>query len=177
MRAIRVASAALLGVTALTFCAPAAVASSDTPVTPFGFSVVPSTVAPGDKVALLLERDHGGCKGSATVMSGVFDTAVIPPRRSQTTVGVDWDAKPGAVYQVKFTCDGVSGTTGLTIDGGRPAGSRPLPLHPDRGVHAGEGGSLAGLDVKELGIGALLIAGSIGAAYHFSLRRTGDDGA
>jgi hypothetical protein len=177
MRAIRVASAALLGMTALTFCAPAAVANSDTTVTPFGFSVVPSTVDPGDQVTLLLERDHGGCKGSATVMSGVFDTAIIPPRRSQTTVVVDWDAKPGAVYQVTFTCDGVSGSTGLTISGGRPGGSRPVPLHPDRGVHAGEGGSFAGLDVKELGIGALLIAGSIGAAYHFSLRRTGDDGA
>ena len=55
------------------------------------------------------------------------------------------------------------------------------PLQPDRqiprGVHAGEGGSIAGFDLKELGIGAALIAGSVGAAYHFSRRRTGEDGA
>ncbi|MFE3031724.1 hypothetical protein ACFXKY_08735 [Streptomyces canus] len=177
MRAIRVASAALLGVTALTLSAPAAVAKGDNDITPFGFSVVPSTVAPGGEVALLLERDHGGCTGSATVTSGVFDTITIPPRKSQATVVVDWDARPGAVYRVTFTCDGVSGSTGLTIAGGRPVGPTPVPLNPDRGVRAGEGGSFAGFDVKELGMGALLIAGSVGAAYYFSRRRAGEDGA
>ncbi|MFF1724100.1 hypothetical protein [Streptomyces sviceus] len=177
MRAIRVASAALLGVTALALSAPAAVATGDTDITPFGFSVVPSTIAPGGQVALLLERDHGGCKGSATVTSGVFDTVTIPPFKSYATAGVDWDAKPGAVYRVTFTCDGVSGSTGLTIAGGRRGGPTPVPLNPDRGAHAGAGGSIADFDAKELGIGALLIAGSIGAAYHFSRRRTGDDGA
>ncbi|MFJ6386393.1 hypothetical protein ACIQJT_02165 [Streptomyces sp. NPDC091972] len=176
MRAIRVASAALLGVTALALCAPAAVAEGDTDITPFGFSVVPSTVAPGGQVALVLERD-GGCRGTATVTSGLFDTVIIPPRRNLSTVAVDWDARPGAVYQVAFTCDGASGTTGLTITGGHPDGPTPTPLRPDRGVHAGEGGSLADFDAKELGIGALLIAGSIGAAYHFSRRHAGDEGA
>jgi hypothetical protein len=177
MRAIRVASAALLGVTALTFSAPAAVATGDTTVTPFGFSVLPSTVAAGGQETLLLERNHGGCKGSASVTSAVFDTRTIPPHKSQATVVVDGDARPGAVYQVTFTCDGVHGSTGLTIAGGRPVGPTPVPLDPNRGVHAGEGGSLAGFDVKELGMGALLSAVSIGAAYHFSRRRTGDDGA
>ncbi|MET7733102.1 hypothetical protein ABZT02_17285 [Streptomyces sp. NPDC005402] len=177
MRAIGVASAALLGVTALTFSAPAAVAKGDTDITPFGFSVVPSTVDAGSQVALLLERNHDGCKGSATVTSAVFDTVIIPPRKSYATAGVDWDAKPGAVYRVTFTCDGVSGSTGLTIAGGRPTGPTPVPLNPHRGVHAGAGGSIAGFDAKELGMGALLIAGSIGAAYHFSRRRSGDDGA
>jgi hypothetical protein len=177
MRAIRVASAALLGMTALTLSAPAAVAKGDNPITPFGVSVLPSTVAAGDQVTLLLERNHGGCKGSATVTSAVFDTITIPPHKSQATVVVDWDARPGAVYQVTFTCDGVNASTSLTVAGGRPVGPTPVPLDPNRGVHAGEGGSFAGFDVKELGMGALLIAGSIGAAYHFSRRRAGDDGA
>ncbi|MFF4056056.1 hypothetical protein ACFYZ8_15000 [Streptomyces sp. NPDC001668] len=175
MRAIRVASAALLGMTALTFSAPAAVAKSDT-ITPFGFSVLPSTIAAGGQVTLLLERDHGGCKGSATVTSAVFDTITIPSHKSQAVAVVDWDARPGAVYRVTFTCDGVSGSTGLTIAGGRPVGPTPVPLNPDRGVHAGEGGSFAGLDLKELGMGALLIVGSVGAAYHLARRRTGEDG-
>lgn len=177
MRAIRVASAALLGVTALTFSAPAAVAKGDNNITPFGFSVLPSTIAAGGQVTLILERDHGGCKGSATVTSGVFDTITIPSHKSQATAVVDWDAKPGATYQVTFTCDGVSGSTGLTIAGGRPVGPTPEPLYPGRGVHAGEGGSLAGFDLKEIGMGAALIVGSIGAAYRFSRRRTGEDGA
>ncbi|MET7686829.1 hypothetical protein ABZT06_02340 [Streptomyces sp. NPDC005483] len=177
MRAIRVASAALLGVTALAFSAPAAVATGDTTITPFGFSVLPSTIAAGGQVALLLERNHGGCKGPATVTSAVFDTVTIPSHKSYATTGVDRDAKPGAVYQVTFTCDGVSGSTGLAIAGGRPVGPTPVPLNPGRGVHAGAGGSIAGFDAETLGMGALLIVGSIGAAYYFSRRRAGDDGA
>ncbi|MHC3467495.1 hypothetical protein ACYF6T_02160 [Streptomyces sp. 7R007] len=172
MRAIRVASAALLGAGALVCSAPAAVAGN---VTPFGFSVLPSTIAAGGQVTLQLDRD-GGCRGAATVTSAVFDTVTIAQGRSSATAKVDWDAKPGAVYQVTFTCDGVSGSTDLTIAGGRPVGPTPVP-NPHRGVHAGQGGSIAGFDGKEIGLGAALIAGSVGAAYHFSRRRTGADGA
>ncbi|MCI3278007.1 hypothetical protein [Streptomyces cylindrosporus] len=176
MRAIRVASAALLGACALAVSAPAAVAGN---ITPFGFSVLPSTIAAGGQVTLQLNRD-GGCKGPATVTSAVFDTVTIPTGQSSRTAMVDWDAKPGAVYQVTFTCDGVSGSTDLTIAGGRPVGPTPVPINPvspNRGVHAGEGGSIAGFDLREIGLGAALIAGSVGAAYHFSRRRTGQDGA
>jgi len=182
MRAIRVASAALLGISALALSAPVAVARGDGNhnITPFGFSVLPSTIAAGGQVTLRLDRDQGGCKGSATVSSGVFDTVRISPGQSSATAMVDWDARPGAVYQVTFTCDGVSGSTGLTIASGR-TNNDIQPLQPaqqiPRGVHAGEGGSIAGFDLKELGIGAALIAGSVGAAYHFSRRRTGEDGA
>jgi hypothetical protein len=181
MRAIRVASAALLGISALALSAPVAVAKGDGNhnITPFGFTVQPQTIAAGGQVTLQLDRDQGGCKGSATVSSGVFDTARISPGQSSATAMVDWDARPGAVYQVTFTCDGVSGSTGLTIASGR-TNNNIQPLQPSqqmpRGVHAGEGGSIAGFDLKELGIGAALIAGSVGAAYHFSRRRTGEDG-
>ncbi|MEV0170449.1 hypothetical protein AB0I00_04885 [Streptomyces sp. NPDC050803] len=176
MRAIRVASAALLGVTALTFTAPAALAKGDDNITPFGFSVLPSTIAAGGQVTLRLDRDNGGCKGSATVTSAVFDTITIPSHSSQATAVVDWDAKPGAMYRVTFACDGISGSTSLTIAGGRPT-HQPVPQpFPPGGVHAGEGGSSAGFDLKEIGLGAALIAGSVGAAYHLSRRRTGEDG-
>ncbi|MEU1037996.1 hypothetical protein ACFYP4_11335 [Streptomyces sp. NPDC005551] len=175
MRAIGVASAALLGVTALTLTAPTATAGEEErDITPFGFSVQPSTVAAGGQVTLLLRRD-GGCKGNATVSSGVFDTVTIPHRQSSATATVDRDAKPGAVYQVTFTCDGVSGHTDLGIAAGHPDGpSRPLaPVH--QGVKAGIGGSVAGFDVQQIGLGAALIAGSVGAAWYVSRRRaTGD---
>lgn len=192
MRAIRVASAVLLGATALTSCVPAASAGN---ITPFGFSVEPPTVAPGGQVTLRVDRAGGGCKGPATVSAPVFDTVTIPPDRSSARAVVDWDAKPGAVYQVSFACDGVSGTTGLTI-AGRPGpspspsgsttpGPHPTPTSghsvppgpPKKGVHAGEGGSFGGLDLREIGLGTALILGSVGAAYHFSRRRGGEEGA
>ncbi|MFR0355730.1 hypothetical protein [Streptomyces sediminimaris] len=182
MRAIRVASAALLGAGALALSAPAAVAGDvarddNHGITPFAFSVLPSTVAAGGHVSLHVNRD-GDCKGPATVRSAVFDTVVIPPRQSWGTAVVDRDARPGAMYKVTFTCDGASGSTDLTIAGGRPrhptpvpVDPRPVPLTPHRGVQAGEGGSIAGFDLKEIGMGAALIAGSLAAAYHFSRRR------
>ncbi|MFE6337037.1 hypothetical protein ACFVP3_03655 [Streptomyces sp. NPDC057806] len=176
MRAIRVASAALLGLTALTCTAPAALAQGEENITPFGFSVLPSTIAAGGQVTLVLDRD-GGCKGPATVTSGVFDTVTIPARHSRATAVVDWDARPGATYAVTFTCEGVSGSTDLTIAGGRTPTHRPEPLqHPHKGVHAGGGGSFAGFDLQEIGLGAALIAGALGTAYHLSRKRTSEDG-
>ena len=62
MRAIRVASAALLGAGALAFSAPAAVAK-DTDITPFGFSVLPSTVARGRTGDPAAGPQRGGCQG------------------------------------------------------------------------------------------------------------------
>ncbi|MFF0200645.1 hypothetical protein [Streptomyces sp. NPDC005017] len=174
MRAIRVASAALLGATALACFAPAAAAEGGHDITPFGFSVLPSTIAAGGQVTLRVDRD-GGCRGKVTVTSGVFDTVHIKPHHSEATATVDWDAKPGVMYRVTFTCDGVSGSTDLTVAGGRPNHHTPVPLTPPYGVHAGEGGTFGGFDLKEIGLGAALIAGSIGAAYHFSRRRTGEE--
>ncbi|MFJ3670148.1 hypothetical protein ACIPSE_27205 [Streptomyces sp. NPDC090106] len=178
MRAIRVASAALLGMTALTLAAPVA-AAGDVGVTAFRFNVVPSTIAAGGQVTLQVDRSNGDCTGKVIVSSGVFDTVSIKPSQSSRTATVDWDAKPGAVYDVKFTCDGNTASVGLTIAGGRVNPTTPpYPYpYPDRGVHAGEGGTIGGFDLKEIGLGAALIAGSVGAAYHFSRRRTGEDGA
>jgi hypothetical protein len=177
MRAIRVASAALLGVTTLGCSVPSALATGDENITPYGFSVLPSTIAAGGQITLRVDRDRGGCKGTVTVSSGVFETVSIRPGHSSGTAVVDWDAKVGAVYRVTFTCDGVSGSTDLAIAGGRPDGPTPAPVTPPHGVHAGEGGSLGGFDLKEIGLGTALIAGSIGAAYRLSRRRTGEDGA
>ncbi|WP_406176366.1 hypothetical protein [Streptomyces sp. NBC_00996] len=178
MHAIRVASAALLSVTALTFLAPVAVADDgdDHNVTPFGFGVQPSTISAGGRVGLLLNND-GGCKGGATVSSGVFDTVTIRPGQSSATATVDRDAKPGAVHEVTFTCDGVSGHTELTIGAGRQ-GDDPTPdaVPVERGVRAGVGGSAGGFDLKEIGLGTALITGSVGAAWYMARRRgTADD--
>ncbi|MEU0586746.1 hypothetical protein [Streptomyces sp. NPDC006132] len=175
MRAIRVASAVLLGAGALTSCVPAADAAIRTD---FGFAVEPSTVAAGGRVTLRVERNEA-CRGEAAVSSPVFDVVTIPPGKSSATAVVDWDAERGAVYDVEFVCDESSGTARLTIAGGRPTHHpTPHPTHHHRhpkGVHAGEGGTFAGLDLKEIGLGAALIAGALGAAHHFSRRRTDED--
>ncbi|GAA3208785.1 hypothetical protein MTQ10_28040 [Streptomyces sp. XM83C] len=183
MRAIRVASAALLGLGTLALSCPPAVAGAaaaqrDDNITPFGFSVAPTTISAGGQVSLRLERGQGGCKGTATVTSGIFSTVTIRPGHNSATTQVDYDAKAGASYRVTFTCDGVSGWTDLAIaDGGGRTNPTPAPYPVPRGVHAGEGGSAGGFDAKEIGLGAALVAGSVGVAWHLARRRDGQDGA
>ncbi|MFF5044204.1 hypothetical protein [Streptomyces nigra] len=179
MRAIRVASAALLGVSALVVSAPAAHASGDS--SGFWARVVPGTVEPGGRVRL----HANGCDQSVTVSSGVFDTVVIPRWRTTARVTVDRDARRGAVYEVSFYCGTFWQSADLRIAGGRPdPHPRPdhpdhpgHPDHPDKGVKAGAGGSLAGFDLKEIGLGAALITGAIGTAYHLSRRRADESDA
>ncbi|WP_328492532.1 hypothetical protein OHS59_07090 [Streptomyces sp. NBC_00414] len=176
MHAIRVASAALLGMTALTLATPVAVAEGDGDqerdrnITSFGFNVSPSTIAAGGRVTLSVN----GCKKEAKVSSGVFDTVTLHKGQSTASATVDWDARPGAVYEVTFQCGHESGHTDLTIATGRPDDPTHPPVH--RGVKAGVGGSAGGFDLGEIGLGAALIAGSVGAAYHWSRRRTGEQG-
>lgn len=175
MPAIRVASAALLGVTALACFAPAAAASDDDNhyVMSNGYRVLPSTVAAGGEVVLQVDRATSGCRSSVKVTSGVFDAVVIPKGSTSAAAQVDWDAEPGVSYRVTFACGGVSAVKELTI-----AAVRPDPVHPrpPGGVHAGEGGTAAGFDLQEIGLGAALIAGSVAAAYRLARRRTGEDG-
>ncbi|MEU6733398.1 hypothetical protein ABZ929_09345 [Streptomyces physcomitrii] len=172
MRAIRVASAALLGATALALTTPAAVAAPPRGKERFEVEVSPSTVAAGGEVKLTAS----GCKGRTKVHSGVFDTVVIEAGDNSATTEVDWDARKGATYSVTFSCErGITRTAELTIAEGRP--EEPLvppgehPRHPDHGVDAGFGGTIGGLDLGELGFGALLVVGTLGTAYHFTRRR------
>ncbi|MGW8066130.1 hypothetical protein ACVV2G_28605 [Streptomyces ziwulingensis] len=173
MRAIPAASVALLGTAALSACVPAgaAVGGGST----FGFTVHPATVAPGGEVTLGVGRGAGGCHGRVTVESPVFDTVIVPRHESSATARVDRDAGRGTVHQVTFTCGGRTGTVNLTIAGGHSHHPSGEPRHP-KGVHAGEGGSAAGFDAKEIGLGLALVAGAVGAAYHLARRRSGEDG-
>ncbi|MEV0318025.1 hypothetical protein ACIBKX_07160 [Streptomyces sp. NPDC050658] len=178
MRAIRVASATVLAATALALGAPTASAAiSDDPggsnnITSFGFRVTPSTIAAGGQVTLSVD----GCQGDTTVTSGVFDDAHIPKGQQSVNAQVFPDAKPGAMYEVTFDCKGEKGTTDLTIATGRPT-SHPT-VHPTAPVHhgvkAGVGGSLGGLDLHEIALGGVLIVGTLGTAYYWTRRRTGD---
>ncbi|MBC9713818.1 hypothetical protein H9Y04_14700 [Streptomyces sp. TRM66268-LWL] len=142
----------------------------DNNITSYGFSVTPSTIAAGGQVTLKVD----GCSDTATASSGVFDTVRISPGQSATAT-VDWDAKPGAMYTVTFSCKGETGTTNLTIASGS-GGWTHQPTNPPihHGVKAGIGGSLADLDFGEIAFGAVLIAGALGSALHFARRRPAD---
>ena len=190
MRAIRIASAALLSAAALGLgAAPTALAEENEPnITSFGFSVTPATVAPGGTVTLTSD----GCEvPSVTVTSGVFDTVTLSEGRSGTAT-VDVDAKAGARYEITFDCKGERGTTNLTI--GPPTGPGHDPGHdpgkitgPDtspgahKGVKAGFGSEAGatdeGLGATELVTGVLLIAGALGAAVVLTRRRGADGSA
>jgi hypothetical protein len=161
MRALRAASAALLGVAPLALTAPPAAAAMAVNTTQFNFTVTPSTVAPGGRVTLTA----GGCPRTATASSGVFDSVTIPPNGSATAT-VDRDAKPGAVYSVSFACGTALASLDLTISGGtsRPT-VRSTAVAPS-GVRGGLGGSIGGLNTGEIAAGtALVVAAATGVIY------------
>lgn len=199
MGAIRTSPTALLGAAAagalLVFgavAAPAASAAEAAPITSFGFAITPSTVAPGGQVVLSVT----GCDAAfATVSSGVFDTVSID-RGKTARVTVDRDARRGAQYSVSFTCAGETGSADLTITGGtgKPTTSSTVGSRTSAGVGTGRstgasagtgtgasrstvlgvrgglGGSVAGLDPLELGVGAGLVLGGL-VGLGFALRR------
>ncbi|MFJ3974049.1 hypothetical protein [Streptomyces sp. NPDC090021] len=157
-------------------------------VTSFGFTITPSTVAPGGQVVLAVS----GCNAAySTASSGVFDTVSIA-RGQSVRATVDRDARPGALYSVSFTCNGETGSADLTIAGGtttpttsstrtatatnratNPAVA-PLTTTSARGVRGGLGGSVAGMNPVELGVGAgLFLAAAGGTAYALRRRATG----
>ncbi|MFD5752953.1 hypothetical protein [Streptomyces sp. NPDC127033] len=185
MRAIGATTTALLGVAALAPTAPTAAAAVHGGATPFGFTVTPSTVAPGGRVTLGVTN----CASSATVSSAVFDTVTVPSGRTAAAT-VDWDAKRGAVYQVSFTCNGTTGRTNLTIAraASTPTGAptRTPTRAPTRaptvaatsaapaGVRGGLGGSVGGVGSGELATGtALVVAAAAGSAWTVRRRTEG----
>ncbi|MFF4702925.1 hypothetical protein ACWC4D_13595 [Streptomyces sp. NPDC001288] len=226
MHAIRLASAALLGIGALVLGAPAALTDDEGGgdrdagrQASFGVRVTPSTVTAGGRISLQLSRDES-CRGAATVSSDVFDTVRIPEGRDSVAATVRRDARSQTSYRVTVDCDGTRGSTELSIAGTQSSGrvddgtgvradgrtdgvtdgqsgvhtgsrtdgltddgsddltgSGTQPLQPDRGVRAGAGGSVAGFDLKEIGLGALLVTASVGTAYRIARRRAGEDGA
>ncbi|WP_328300381.1 hypothetical protein OG389_23290 [Streptomyces sp. NBC_00435] len=171
MRAIRVASVALLSTAAFALAAPVASANDGgtTPnVTSFGFTVSPATVAPGGTVTL----NATGCQEPLVkVSSGVFDAVELNEGRS-ATAKVDADAKPGAQYQVTFDCKGEKGTTTLTV-AGHPTGTGTGTTTPSKGVKAGLGGGAGGLNGTEVAAGSALLAGALGGGVLLMRRRAG----
>ncbi|MEU6928871.1 hypothetical protein [Streptomyces sp. NPDC046385] len=183
MRAIRAASAALLGAAALALAAPLAVAADGAPAVPApraprakqagDFVISPGVVAPGGRITL----SAPGCASTATASAGIFDTVTIAPGSAATAL-VDADAKRGAVYTVAFHCTGgIGGTVDLTISGGAtstPTASSTL-LTPPRGVQGGLGGSVGAMDAWTPAVGGAMVLAAV-AGVVFVVRRRAAEG-
>ncbi|MBT2525131.1 hypothetical protein J7E91_06685 [Streptomyces sp. ISL-99] len=166
MRAIRVTSAAALGLAALSLTIPAASAVDNKVPTLVG-TATPSTIAPGGQVTLSLS----GCDGEADVSSAVFDVVRISQGRPATAT-VDWDAKRGAMYRVTYTCDdGRQTFSQLTITGtARPTRTATVTRSPAGPARGGVGGSQGGMNAGEIAAGAALVVAATGGVI-FVLRR------
>ncbi|MEU7282178.1 hypothetical protein AB0A69_25880 [Streptomyces sp. NPDC045431] len=174
MRAIRAASAALLGAAALALATPAAAQQGD-------FLISPTSVQPGGRITL----SAPGCPGTAMASAGVFDTVTIPAGGSATAT-VDWDARRGAVYTVNFTCAGgspgsvdlriaMATSTPTTRSTAVPTVTRTATatVAPTRGARGGLGGSIGGWHTGQLALGTgLVVAAATGVI--FVVRRRAD---
>ncbi|WP_406457770.1 hypothetical protein OG782_34275 [Streptomyces sp. NBC_00876] len=179
MRAIRVTPVALLGAAALALTAPAVTAYAATTGGPSaggsGYTVTPSVIAPGGQVTLAAR----GCSTTATASSGVFDTVTIP-RNGSSRATVDWDAKPGAAYEVTFTCNTSPSSTAkvnLTISAATstPTTSStsstssavsPASTASPAGVQGGLGGSIDSMNSGEIVAGtALAVVAAAGTVF------------
>ncbi|MHA6758629.1 hypothetical protein [Streptacidiphilus sp. PAMC 29251] len=181
MRAARLIAGTVLTVSALSLTAPIAFAADGggtaSNVTPFAFKIFPTTVKPGGNIGLGVS----GCDaGSATASAGVFDTVKLP---STGTAGeyvgaatIDADAKPGAQYDVKFTCGSSSGTTTLTVAAATTPTTTPTAVTPTGAVKTGLGGGSNSDNSAELAAGGALAAVALGALGLTAARRrrTGD---
>ena len=177
MRAARLIAGSAVTVAALSLAAPFAMADSGggttSNVTPFAFKIFPTTVTPGSNIGLGVS----GCDAtSASASAGVFDTVNLPSTGTKGEfVGattIDSDAKPGAQYDVKFTCGSSSGTTTLTVAGST---TTTTPTTPTGAVKTGLGGGSSSVSPAELAAGAALAALALGGLGLMARRRAGDE--
>lgn len=118
-------------------------------------------IAPGGQVTLAAR----GCLTTATASSGIFDSVTIP-RGGSASATVDWDAKPGASYEVSFICNTSPTSTaeiGLTISAPTPTpGSTAIAPN---GVQ-GDLGGIGRMNAAQLvGGTALAVAATTGAVF------------
>ena len=164
-----VAAAAVVGLST-----PAAFAQGGTSsnVTSFGFSVFPTTVAPGGTVAFAAT----GCSSTATAAApALFNTVTLSGNStSQTGTTTVGSGAAAGTQTVTFTCGTESGTTPLTISAsGTSTGTSTTTTAttPTGAVATGVGGSVLTSNPLETAAGALLLAGASASGVWMVRRR------
>ncbi|MHA6758459.1 hypothetical protein [Streptacidiphilus sp. PAMC 29251] len=181
MRAARLIAGSAVALAALSMAAPIAQAAdgggTTSNVTPFAFKIYPTTVKAGGNIGLGVS----GCDAtSATASAGVFDTVTLPSTGTKGEyVGaatIDADAKPGAQYDVKFTCGSSSGTTTLTVAAATSPTTTPTTVTPTGAVKTGLGGGSNSDNSAELAAGGALAVLALGGLGLAARRRAGNHG-
>ncbi|WP_392674458.1 hypothetical protein [Streptomyces sp. LN785] len=168
MRAVRIASVALLGAVALALTAPAATPYASPRGSTTGPAVTPSVIAPGGQVTLTAQ----GCSRAAAARSDVFDSVNIPPGGSVTATVAE-DAVGDSVHEVTFICNSSPtarakvALTIATIATTAPAAGSPAP----EAVQGGLGNGIAGLNTAEAAGGAALLVVAAARAVVVTRRR------
>ncbi|MGW3498242.1 hypothetical protein [Streptomyces sp. NPDC001020] len=113
MRAIRAASVALLGLTALACTAPASAAQGGGVggITPSGTGLRPTAIDTGGRAA----PSARGCHDNAGTSSGTFETVAVSKGQDSARAVVSSVARPGNRYEVSFRCGGERNHTDLMI--------------------------------------------------------------
>ncbi|MFF7198133.1 hypothetical protein ACFZAM_31055 [Streptomyces sp. NPDC008079] len=157
-------TAALVAGTALALALAAPAARADSDLTSFGFGVSPTTVVPGGKVTLTATDCAGRATASAPALFGDVTLGKGHGPGQVATATVDGEAKPGARYDVTFTCGSQRGTAALTVAAGTTStgttstGTKPTAAVRTGAVRTGLGGDVSAPNAREILAGGVLVA-------------------
>ncbi|WP_328681073.1 hypothetical protein OG905_36030 [Streptomyces sp. NBC_00322] len=174
MRAIRVASLALIGTAALALGAPAALADDGSSITSFGSTLPPTTAAPGDTETLNATECEAEYDLTSECLGGTGTAPLTAADGSDLHTGPTEFAEPtdttGATDTAETTGKAEPAKPMEPVEPAKPAKSF-RPVKPGGGVKGGTGGSFADLSPTQIGVGSALIAGALAGGGVLMLRR------
>ncbi|WP_406264285.1 hypothetical protein OHT93_03995 [Streptomyces sp. NBC_00191] len=177
MRAIHVASLALIGTAALALGAPAALADDGSSITSFGSTLPPTAAAQGDTGTLNATECEAGYDITSDCLGGTGTAPLTAADESDLNTGSTQFTEPTDTAEANDATE----TTGKA----EPA--RPMepvepaksfrPVKPGGGVKGGTGGSFADLSPTQISVGSALIAGALAGGGVLILRRPTGNGS
>ncbi|MCX4585632.1 hypothetical protein [Streptomyces sp. NBC_01481] len=180
MRAINVASLALIGTAALALGAPAALADDGSSITSFGSTLPPTAAAQGDTGTLNATECEAGYDITSDCLGGTGTAPLTAADGSDLHTGSTQFTEPTDTAEANDATE----TTGKAeparpmepVEPAKPAKSF-RPVKPGGGVKGGTGGSFADLSPTQIGVGSALIAGALAGGGVLMLRRPTGNGS
>ncbi|WP_406404271.1 hypothetical protein OH805_33470 [Streptomyces sp. NBC_00879] len=180
MRAIRVASLALIGTAALALGAPVALADDGSSITSFGSTLPPTATEQGDTGTLSTTGCEAGYDVTPDCLGGTGTAPLTAADGSDLPTGPTQFTQPTDATEANDAAE----TTGKAepakpmepVEPVKPAKSF-RPVKPGGGVKGGTGGSFADLSPTQIGVGSALIAGALAGGGVLMLRRPTGNGS